>query len=142
MGNTLRRLGNTATCIAAPLLYQLRPALPFVLFSCLTLVWTCALGLLFAQRARECGAEDVSCFASRSVFSAANLAAAGAKPLTDLQRYLQKSFVSQERQYWAMQQQQQQQLVAEPEQLKAPNGTGAIHAYVTVVSQPADKKQE
>jgi hypothetical protein len=108
MGNTLRRIGNTVTCVAAPLLYQLHPALPFVLFGSLTLVWTCVLSALFAQRARECTAEDVSCIARRSAWSAANLAAAGitqglpaASHLAGLEHYMQLSFVSQERRFWA-----------------------------------------
>jgi hypothetical protein len=130
VGNTLRRIGNTVTCIAAPLLYQVHPALPFVLFGSLTLVWTGVLSALFAQRARECTAEDVSCIARRSPWSAANLAAAGvagsdglhspaASHLAGLELYMQMSFVSQERRFWAaadgqklqsQQQQQQQQL--------------------------------
>jgi hypothetical protein len=126
MGNTLRRIGNTVTCIAAPLLYHVHPALPFVLFGSLTLVWTGALSALFAQRARECSAEDVSCIARRSPWSAANLAAAGVagsdglhmpavSHLAGLECYMQMSFVSQERRFWAeadgqkLQNQQQQQ---------------------------------
>jgi hypothetical protein len=108
MGNTLRRVGNTVTCVAAPLLYQLHPALPFALFGSLTLLWTCVLSALFAQRARECSAEDVCCIARRSAWSAANLAAAGvtrglpaASHLAGLEHYLQLSFVSQERWFWA-----------------------------------------
>lgn len=104
MGNTLRRVGNTVTCVAAPLLYQLHPALPFVLFGGLTLLWTCALSALFAQRARECTAEDSDCIARRSAWSAANLAAAGlpaGSHLAGLEHYMQLSFVSQERRFWA-----------------------------------------
>jgi hypothetical protein len=110
MGNTLRRIGNTVTCFAAPLMYHLHPALPFVLFGSLTLLWTCALSVLFAQHARECTAEDVSCIAHRNPWSAANLAAAGvadcdglpaASCLAGLEHYMQLSFVSQERRFWA-----------------------------------------
>ncbi|WIA09730.1 hypothetical protein OEZ85_009109 [Tetradesmus obliquus] len=104
MGNTLRRVGNTVTCVAAPLLYQLHPALPCVLFGGLTLLWTCALSALFAQRARECTAEDSDCIARRSAWSAANLAAAGlpaGSHLAGLEHYMQLSFVSQERRFWA-----------------------------------------
>jgi hypothetical protein len=103
MGNTLRRIGNTVTCIAATLLYHLHPALPFLLFGSLTLVWTGALNALFAQRARECTAEDVSCIARRSPWSAANLLSGlpAASHLAGLEHHMQMSFVSQQRRFGA-----------------------------------------
>ncbi|KAF8060518.1 STP7 [Scenedesmus sp. PABB004] len=59
-GNMLRRIGNTLTCSSAPLLFQVAPSLPFVLFGLITLAWVAMLASLFAGRARELAALEAA----------------------------------------------------------------------------------
>lgn len=109
LGNALRRCGNAITCALGPLLYRLRPGLPFALFGLLTVLWAAALALLFAQRASELLEDDFSDVARRSAWSATLHAGAvrgrraGRPRLDGLRRYMVMSFTSQEQRYWAQQ---------------------------------------
>jgi hypothetical protein len=52
-GNAARRLGNTAAAFAGPLLFQLRPGLPFAVVGAIGLVWAAAVAEAFDRRARQ-----------------------------------------------------------------------------------------
>lgn len=110
LGNMLRRLGNTVTCALGPLVYSLHMRAPFVIFGTVTLAWVVLLTALFALRARQVarGNEDnISCSSTRSAINACasmymHGEDGGAAALSsDLQRYRDVSFISQERKYWS-----------------------------------------